>query len=257
MKSILAYISVAALVVATMACEKNLLDQNVQSQKVDATTSTNLKVVNVYTFNLPAPPAGVPGTRFYVYQNNAKLNGNPLSAAGAWPGPSVYAALPAGKSFISLLLDRRVGNDYGQVQRGDTTFRAEFTFAPGKYYTAFMTDQFPRQKLIFTEDDMTVPAAGKYRLRIGNFVPDPARPIDLYSRREKTKIATNVNYNEVKAMVELNVPTIADTFDVMEAGNTRSIYFATFQPVNGRIYTLYTFGRRGFATERVASYTNR
>ena len=58
-------------------------------------------------------------------------------------------------------------------------------------------------------------------------------------------------------MVELNVPVIADTLDVMEAGTSKSIYFATFQPVSGRVYTFYTFGRKGFAVERLASYTNR
>ena len=257
MKSFLAYIFVAALVVATLACEKNLLDQNVQSQYVDQTNSANLKVVNAYTFSMPVAPAAVGATRFYVYQNAAKLNGNAVSAAGAWPGPSVYATIPATKSFVSMILDRRVGNDYGQVQRGDTTFRAEFSFVAGKYYTAFMVDQFPKQTLLFTEDDMTIPATDKYRVRIANLIPDPARPIDVYSRREKTKIATNVNYKDVKAMVELSVPTIADTLDVMEAGTSKSVYFATYQPVSGRIYTFYTYGRKGFAAERLTSYINR
>ncbi|WP_298348620.1 DUF4397 domain-containing protein [Runella sp.] len=246
--------------ITLVACEKNLIDANQQWEFVNQATNTNVKVINAYTFNNPAAPTGVPATRFYVYQNSTKLNGNAVSAAGAWPGPATYATVPSGKAFYSLILDRRVGNDYGQVQKGDTTFRTEYTLDAGKYYSVFMVDQFPKQTLLMTEDDMSIPTAGKYKIRVINLVPDPARPIDIYSRRAQTKIFTNLNYKDVKPFIELNLSAqaIADTIDVMEAGTTKPIYSSsTFTPVNGRIYTFYTFGRKGFATERLASYTNR
>jgi hypothetical protein len=112
---------------------------------------------------------------------------------------------------------------------------------------------------MLVEDEMIEPAVGKYRLRVANFVPDPARPIDVYSRREKRKIVTGLDYKKVGAFVELSIPAISDTLDVFDATSpTKPLYSATnFLPVSKRVYTFYAQGRRGFRTEALSSYTNR
>ncbi len=246
------------LTVAFVACEKTLLDENQQWQYAD-TNAANLKIVNAYTSNVPAGAPGVGVTRFYAYREAQKLNGNALTAPGAWPGPATYASVPTGKANYFLILDRRVGNDYGKAVKGDTAFKGNFDFAAGKFYTMFMIDQSPNQSLMIIEDDYIPASDKKYRVRFANLVPDPARPIDIYSRKEKKKIATGVNYKQISQFLELSIPTSGDTLDVFDAtSSTKALYsFNNFVPVSKRVYTFYAQGRRGFRTEALSNYINR
>ncbi len=258
MNKITKYISLACIFTALIACEKTRLDDNIQWQYVNSSTDASLKVINAYTSNVPAGAPGVGVTRFYVYQEKTKLNGNALTAPGSWPSTATYAAVKAGKANYFLLLDRRVGNDYGVYAKGDTAFKANLDLQPGKFYTAFLIGASPTQEVIHVEDELIEPALGKYRLRIANLVPDPARPIDVYSRREKRKIVTGLDYKKVGAFVELSIPLISDTLDVFDATSpTKPLYGAIFLPVSKRIYTFYAQGRKGFRTEALSSYTNR
>lgn len=257
MNKITKYISVACTFMAMIACEKTLLDDNIQWQYSDP-SNANLKVLNAYTSNVPAGAPGVGVTRFYVYQEKTKLNGNALTAPGSWPSTATYASIKAGKANYFLLLDRRVGNDYGTYVKGDTAFKANLDLQAGKFYTAFLIGASPTQEVMLVEDEMIEPAVGKYRLRIANLVPDPARPIDVYSRREKRKIVTGLDYKKVGGFIELSIPTISDTLDVFDATSpTKALYFATILPVSKKVYTFYAQGRRGFRTEALSSYTNR
>lgn len=259
MNKITKYISVACIFMAVMACEKTLLDENIQWQYVNSSTDANLKIINAYTSNVPAGAPGVGVTRFYIYQDKTKLNGNALASPGSWPSTATYATIKAGASNYNLILDRRVGNDYGVIARGDTAFRANLDLKAGKFYTAFLVGASPTQEVMLIEDDMSEVPVSKYRLRVANLVPDPARPIDVYSRREKRKIVTGLDYKKVGAFIELSVPAISDTLDVFDAtSTTRPLYSATnFLPVSKRVYTFYAQGRRGFRTEALSSYTNR
>jgi hypothetical protein len=257
MNKITKYISVACIFMAMIACEKTLLDDNIQWQYSDP-SNANLKVLNAYTSNVPAGAPGVGVTRFYVYQEKTKLNGNALTAPGSWPSTATYASIKAGKANYFLLLDRRVGNDYGTYVKGDTAFKANLDLQAGKFYTAFLVGASPTQEVMLVEDEMIEPAVGKYRLRIANLVPDPARPIDVYSRREKRKIVTGLDYKKVGGFIELSIPTISDTLDVFDATSpTKALYFATFLPVSKKVYTFYAQGRRGFRTEGLNIYVNR
>lgn len=253
------YISLAGVFMTLIACEKTLLDDNIQWQYVNQTTNANLKVINAYTSNVPAGAPGVGVTRFFIYQEKTKLNGNAIAAVASYPSTATYATITAGKANYYWLLDRRVGNDYGTPARGDTAFKANLDLQAGKFYTAFMVGASPTQEILLAEDDMTEPAVGKYKIRVANLVPDPARPIDVYSRREKKKIVTGLEYKKVGGFIEVPIPLISDTLDVFDATSpARPLYsLNNFIPVSKRIYTLYAQGRRGFRTEALSSYTNR
>lgn len=259
MNKILKYISVAVMFVATMACEKTLLDANTQWQYIDQSKTANVKFVNAYTSNVPAGAPGVGVTRFFIYQEKTKVNGNALAAVASFPTPATYAMIPSGKSNFYWILDRRVGNDYGTIARGDTAFKANLDLQAGKFYSIFLVGASPTQEVMVTEDDMTEPAAGKYKARFVNLVPDPARPIDVYSRREKKKLITGLDYKKIGTFVELSVPSIGDTLDVFDATSpSKPLYsFNNFIPVGKRVYTFYAQGRKGFRTEALSSYTNR
>ena len=241
-----------------LACEKNLVEAN-QEWEFSNPKNANLKIVNTYTSNVPAGAPGVGVTRFYSYQNSSKLNGNALSSPGSWPGPTTYASLMPGSSTFNFLLDRRIGNNYGVIARGDTAFKGTITMEAGKYYTMFMIGESPSQSLYLVEDKLTDPQERFYAVRFANLVVSSTpKPIDVYSRRERKKIANNLIYKTVTDFTELALPSVSDTLDVMDAGTTRILYsFNTFVPTSRRIYTFYTYGRTGFAAERLTSYTNR
>lgn len=249
----------AILFTGLSACEKDLIDAN-QKWEFSNPNNSNLKVVNAYTSNVPAPlPAVGTSSTFFIFQNSSKLNGNALGAAGSWPGPTTYASIPAGTTNFNILLSRRIGNEYGLPVRGDTAFRGNIALDAGKYYTMFMIGESPTQSLYTVEDKIKDPKENFYAVRFANLVVSAIpKPVDVFSRREKKKVATNLIYKSVTDFTELAIPAITDTLDVMDAGTTKILYsLNTFTPVSRRIYTFYTYGRTGFATERLNSYTNR
>ena len=73
-------ITFVALFAGLFSCEKDAIEANRQWEFADP-SKANLKVINAYTSNVPAGAPGVGVTRFYVFQNNDKLNGNALSGA--------------------------------------------------------------------------------------------------------------------------------------------------------------------------------
>lgn len=271
MKNILK-ISIAVLLISLLSCEKNLIEQNQQWEYSDP-NAANVKVVNAYTSNIPAGAPGVGVTRFYIYQDGAKLNGNAISTAGSWPGSATYASVKPGNSGFTMILDRRIGTDYGKVVRGDTAFNSKFVMDASKFYSLFMIGEAPTQSTILVNDNLTNPQENKYAVRFANLVVSATpKPVDIYSRREKKNVATNLQYKSVTDFVEIPIPTrlsddgksqvsISDTLDVREAGKTVNLYsFNNFNPTSRRIYTFYNYGRvaggTGFA-ESLRSYTNR
>lgn len=249
----------AILFTGLSACEKDLIDAN-QKWEFSNPNNSNLKVVNAYTSNVPAPlPAVGTSSTFFIFQNSSKLNGNALGAAGSWPGPTTYASIPAGTTNFNILLSRRIGNEYGLPVRGDTAFRGNIALDAGKYYTMFMIGESPTQSLYTVEDKIQNPKENFYSVRFANLVVSAIpKPVDVFSRRERKKVATNLVFKSVTDFTEIAIPTTNDTLDVMDAGTTKILYsLNTFTPVSRRIYTFYTYGRTGFATERLNSYTNR
>lgn len=240
------------------SCEKNLIDANQQWQFADP-TKANLKVINTYTSNIPAGAPGVGVTRFYVYQDLDKLNGNALSSPGAWPGSATYASVKPGTSAFNLILDRRVGNDYGKPVKGDTAFSDRTSLEASKFYTMFMIGESPKQSIWTIEDKLVEPQENFYAARFINLVVSATpKPVDVYSRREKKILAPNLAFKTSTEFINIPVATIGDTLDVRDAGTTKILYsLANFNPASRRSYTFYTYGKTGFAAERLNSYTNK
>ncbi len=255
------YIAIIVLTLFFMglfSCEKNLIEANQQWQFADP-LKANLKVINTYTSNIPAGAPGVGVTRFYVYQDLDKLNGNALSSPGSWPGSATYASVKPGTTAFNLILDRRVGNDYGKVVKGDTAFKGNIPLDASKFYTMFLIGESPTQSLFAIEDKLVEPKENFYSARFINLVVSATpKPVDVFSRREKRKLASNITYKGSTDFTEIAVSNIADTLDVMDAGTTKILYsFPSFAPASRRIYTFYTYGKTGFAVERLANYVNK
>jgi hypothetical protein len=260
MKNII-HILIILAIFSIWSCEKTKIEENFQTQ-IPSPENANVKFVNAYTSNIPVGAPGVGVTRFYVYQDGKKLNGNALATTGAWPGTATYASLPVSKTNFVMTLDRRVGNDYGKPVKGDTAFVVNsLPFNAGKYYSVFMIGQSPTQSLHLVEDKIIDPAENTFMVRFGNFVvSDLPKPLDFYSRREKRVIASAIPYKGMTDFINLPIQAIADTIDVREVGQTKNLYStASFIAISRRSYTFYTYGR-GTVTpfqERILNYTNR
>lgn len=254
----ISFTALALICIGLFSCEKTLIEANQQWTLADP-NSANVKVVNAYTSNVPAGATGVGVTRFYIYQDASKLNGTAIASLGLWPASNTYASLKTGSTAFNFLLDRRVGNVYGSPVKGDTAFSAKMTLEASKYYTMFMIGESPKQSLWLVEDKIADPKENYYAVRFANAVVSATnKPIDVFSRREQKKIATNVAYKGITDFTEIQIANISDTLDVMDAGTTKVLYsFNNFNPTSRRIYTFFTYGRTGFATERLTNYINR
>jgi hypothetical protein len=255
------YISIIVLTIffaGLFSCEKNLIEANQQWQFADP-LKANLKVVNTYASNIPAGAPGVGVTRFYVYQDLDKLNGNALSSPGSWPGSATYASVKPGTTAFNLILDRRVGNDYGKPVKGDTAFSEKASIEAGKFYTMFMIGESPKQSLWTIEDKLVEPQENFYAARFINLVVSVTpKSVDVYSRREKKILAPNLAFKTSTDFINIPVATIGDTLDVRDVGTTKILYsFANFNPASRRAYTFYTYGKTGFAAERINNYINK
>ena len=262
MKKIIYISLLVSSIFAFLSCEKNLIEANNQWEYTNP-ENANVKFINAYTSNIPVGAPGVAVTRFYIFQNTQKLNGNALSTAGSWPGPATYASLSPAKTDFYAILDRRVGNDYGKAAKGDTAFKANVPLSAGKYYSVFMIGESPTQKMQIVEDKIISPSENTYGVRFANFIvsSNADRALDIYSRREAKVLAT-LKYPNVTDFIQLpiSVGSISDTLDVREAGTTKNLYsFNNFTPVSRRSYTFYTYGRGTVApfAERLINYTNK
>jgi hypothetical protein len=255
-------ITLSILFIGLISCEKDGIEANRQWEFADP-TKANLKVVNAYTSNIPAGATGVGITRFYIYQNIDKLNGNALSANGNWPGSATYASVNPGETAFNFILDRRVGNDYGKPVKGDTAFSGKATLEPGKYYTMFMTGEAPTQTLWTVEDKLIEPKENFYAARFVNLAIYPTtspKLIDIYSRREKRNIVSKLGFKNITEFIEIPLPdkTIGvDTLDIRDAGTTKNLYFSAINPTSRRSYTFYNYGRGTFAIDRLSFFISK
>jgi hypothetical protein len=248
------------LIIGLSACDQNLLEKNEQFTLAD-TRLANVKIVNAYQSNVPVGATGVGVTRFFVYQDNKKLNGNALASPGSWPGSLTYASVAPGTSTLRMILDRRVNNIYGAPVVGDTVMSKQVSLSEGKFYTLYMIDSFPKQDLIVVEDNFKRPDTGVYQVRVSNLVVSPARPINIWSRRHQKMIAENVGYKGTSQFITLPITATPDTLDMTETLSTvtpRPIIASlnTFTPGPQRTVTLYVQGRFGFRAQTINSFTN-
>jgi hypothetical protein len=158
-----------------------------------------------------------------------------------------------------MLLDRRVNNIYAATAVGDTAFKATFDLRAGANYTVFLVGVAPTQEVILSEDNIATSPERTYKFRFANLVPDAAKALNVYSRRQQKLIATGVIYKQIGSFIELPVPTQSDTLDVFATANPaiRLYSLNNFFPGNKRIYTLYARGGNGFRNEALSVYTNR
>ncbi len=257
MKAKYIYWVFSVLVMLTYSCKKvDLIADNRKWEFPDEGDFANVRIFHNYSGKTPILPLGT-GPVVFMYTNGKKLNGNGLSYAGNWPSPNDYATLPTGVNNFNAVL-ARLSTTVPQVPlpiAGDTVMSFTETLVKGKHYSLFLVDTAPTMRHVLVNDDLTVPAIGKYKIRLANFinntVPDT---LSLYSRLSASNIVTGIKQREVSPFFEMPTSTLNDTLELRKNNVTMATYFVggstaqSFFPVSQRIYTVVCRGRAGVAT---------
>ena len=259
---------IAAVGVAMAGCEKKKIDELVKWVPSDPATNANIKLINTYAWLLPSftttNPSLTAGQHAFLYRDTFKLNGNPNSYGGVWPGPVPYSLNPAGTFTFRMVWARQVGG-LPKPAAGDTVVTKTVKLDAGKYYSFFFTDSLANPDLVVVNDDYkTDPPVGNYRIRFGNFVPNVKDTVSIYSRKEGRVIFTDVLYKTVTPFIQLKVPVSSDTLDIQRRGVGANPYsgtnlFLVLSPSSLRSYTVYTRGNPRVVgrTPTMVSHTNR
>jgi hypothetical protein len=240
-----------ALTALISSCDinKTKLDEQIKWVNPDSLTTADVKLVHAYSSFLPTLPSTSTGPQVYAYANTAKLNGNALSYAGAWPGPITPATVPSGNVTFDFIMNR-LANNIPAPAAGDTVLRYTTQLDAGKFYTLVLADTFPNPSVIKITDDMSLPAYNKYKLRVIDVVANPLDTIDIASKRQNRTIFSNLTYKNVSSFIDLPVSFdyLLDSFTITRRGpgyqNTSTTpIFVSFQPISQRIYTLVLRGK--------------
>ncbi len=243
------------MALAISACEKTQLDELRKTEFYDPATSANVRFLHVYPWLTPAVtttnPSLASGQHFYIYRDTFKLNGNPISYGGNWPGPSVYSLQPVGSFDFRIVLARQVAN-LPRPSAGDTLVVKRMDLAAGKYYSAFICDTFNNRDLWVIEDKIDPVYDTMCSIRLVHLLIHNRDTISIFSRRENREIASNVTYKTASEFVKMRVYSTADTFDIIRRGpgsnpyNTtgtgRNNWITGFVGTPGRYYTLIARG---------------
>jgi hypothetical protein len=253
---------------AAGACStNNLLDENRKWEYLDSSNAAYIKLIHNFAGNtpqLPTAPNLTTGPQIFLYANGQKLTGNAVGYTGLFPATTVYALAPAGNSvrfdIVMARMNLAVVPNVPAPVAGDTLLTFTQSLQAGKYYSFIMGDSVPNIRVTVNEDQLNAPAAGKYKIRVANWVMNPGDTLSLYSRLQKTEIIQNVAHKNISDWVEVSVPVISDTLELRKKGTT-TIYATvngstpSFLPTSTRMYTVMARGKTGVTSKGPSATT--
>jgi hypothetical protein len=271
-KSIIYSTIICSFFIAMVSCKKkdNIADNN-KWIYADTTNNVNVRLVHCFAGNTPQLPSAAANTgpQVYIYANGAKLNGNPLSYGGQWPSPSVYASIPqSGTVRLDFVMARQ---NFAAVPvltapiAGDTLITINTTLQKAKSYSIYFGDTVGGPyKIQVVEDQISLPAYQRYKIRLANYIMNPLDTLDLFSARQNANIATGITHKNISNWIELDVPVIQDTLYVRKTGQTTNYItvggtLPSFVPAGLRLYTIVARGKTGVPSKGISAniMTNR
>lgn len=244
--------TVAVLSIYSSCTKKDLISENDKWEYTDDHNVGYVKVLHNYSGKTPALPSAT-SPAIFVYANGAKLNGTSLGYVGVWPTTAVYAEIKAGaNTFLGVLarMNTTVTPNVPAPVAGDTIINFNFNVEKGKYYSVYLVDTAPTMRALIKEENFTVPAVGKYKIRLANLTSNPLDSLILYSRNARANLISNITHKQISDFIELPLNTINDTLEIRRPGGTTFMYYVNSQtapqpffPVSQRIYTVVARGR--------------
>lgn len=149
-----------------------------------------------------------------------------------------YSIVPGGTHTISAKVPST-----SPTLPGQTILSKSATLAEGKYYTIAIIDSLKRLDAVVVEDDLSIPDATKAYFRIANFMLNGTADVEFIPITAGAAPLTRngIAYKNVSAFEAVQEAS----YKVMLRANgssTKLDSIASFTPLNGKKYTLYTRG---------------
>lgn len=117
-------------------------------------------------------------------------------------------------------------------------YDVEIKLIQGKYYSLFIGGKSESLTSVLIEDDMTIPAQGKAKIRFINLSPD-SDPLDFKLSGDNT-IASNKKFKEYTGFQEVNVGNYTATIESHDGNEIELPLDLTIE--SGKIYTIWARG---------------
>ncbi|WP_295237040.1 DUF4397 domain-containing protein [Sediminibacterium sp.] len=161
-------------------------------------------------------PGSVGALRNFATLDGALLNGTALSMGSVFPGASTVTA------FATILPGARTIRVYdSSLVPAQTPVSISATFDAGKFYTVYTYDTSNAVKALIQNDVFTVPSDTTANVKFVNIIfSSSAVPnVDLYSRRKRANIATNIAPLSSSNYIP-HITGLTDTLEVRATGTT-------------------------------------
>jgi hypothetical protein len=164
-------------------------------------------------------PGSVGALRNFATLDGALLNGTALSMGSVFPGASTVTA------FATILPGARTIRVYdSSLVPAQTPVSISATFDAGKFYTVYTYDTSNAVKALIQNDVFTVPSDTTANVKFVNIIfSSSAVPnVDLYSRRKRANIATNIAPLAGSTYIP-HISGLSDTLEVRATGTTTAL----------------------------------
>lgn len=176
----------------------------------------------------------------YPYYNGVQFNTFPIK----FPWSNGYKAFSPGTMAMRFdTAQSQANNPAGAAAR---VAELSFPTTADKYYSVYALGTAQKVEPVLLEDDLSLPAPGKAKIRVMNYSPD-AGPVDVVITGGATQpitLATNLSYKGVREFFEIDPGTY--TIEVRVAGTTTRIGSARANVFIDRnsCYSIWTAGFR-------------
>lgn len=185
-------------------------------------------------------PGSMGAARNFISLDGERLNGTALSMGGIFPGASTVTA------FATITPGTRTIRVYDSLATTtQTPVSISATFEEGKFYTVYTYDTSTAVKAIVKSDEFSVPTDTTANVKFVNMISSStAVPnVDLYSRRKRGNIATNIAPQENSIYIK-HLTGLSDTLEVRATGTTAPLTILNnFTFTRQRTYNVVFRGR--------------
>lgn len=168
-----------------------------------------------------------PGSIVYDFKVNSGKENPQAIAYSKYIG---YGLIPSGKSEFSITA----------IGSNQVAAKSVFDLKPHTAYSIYITDVPSKANLLLTEDDLSMPVAGKAKIRFINLSPD-AGSLDLSILGDTSAIFTKTSFRSNTAFVQVN-PSTAIGFSISDSTKTSVATSLKYRLEQGKIYTVIAKG---------------
>ncbi|OYZ03053.1 MAG: hypothetical protein B7Y37_01035 [Sphingobacteriia bacterium 28-36-52] len=185
-------------------------------------------------------PGSLAAARNFITVDGTRLNGTGLSMGGVFPGASTITA------FATILPGSRTIRVFdSSAVTIQSPVSISSTFDAGKFYTIYTYDTSNAVKALIQNDVFTVPTDTTANVKFVNIIfSSSAIPnVDLYSRRKRANIATNIAPLSSSPYIK-HITGLSDTLEVRATGTTTALTIVNGFTFNAkRTYNVVFRGR--------------